>query len=192
MLLAASRTTAAELYAGRCDVEFEGDSTLHAFTGSLTNLALAVRCDTNAAGAAVLSTRLEIRPRQLTTHHHKRDANMYRMFQDGRYPTLLVVVTNAPLAEAKLAPVSPPAPGRLQVQLTICGITGEVAAVTTDPQPRADGWEFDLQANLSLKAFKLKPPSALFGAISVDDTVKVKAHIVVQKENAQTLNRPTL
>ena len=41
-LLAVQTTYGAEKYVGTCNVEFEGDSTLHGFTGHITNLALVV------------------------------------------------------------------------------------------------------------------------------------------------------
>jgi len=108
---------------------------------------------------------------------------MYKMFREDTQPLLLAVVTNALLADAKLVPVSPPSvAGVLPVQLTLGGVTGVVSATTTNPQPHADGWEFDLQAAVSLKAYKLAPPSVLFGVISVADTVNVRAHVVVQRQ----------
>lgn len=175
--------TAADRYVGRCDVVFEGDSTLHAFTGDITNMPLTVLCETNDAGDALLSTRLEIGPRQLTTHHAKRDANMYKMFQADRFPKLIAVVTNASLAAAHLSPSSASTnAGTLPVQLTFCGITKEVRALTINPQHLTEGLEFELETEVSLTDFKLKPPSVLLGAISVRDLVKVKAHVKLQKE----------
>lgn len=177
---------ATDKYVGTCNVVFEGDSTLHAFTGDITNLAVVVLCDTNSAGVAVLNTRLEIAPKQLTTHHAKRDKNMYVMFKPDSFPKLIVVVTNAPLAAAKLTPTGAAGTaGTLPVQLTFCGITKEVSAQTTNPKPVAAGWEFDLQAEVSLKTFKLEPPSVMFGAISVADKVVIKAHVKVQKDLAK-------
>ena len=177
---------AADKYTGTCNVVFEGDSTLHAFTGDITNIAVVVLCDTNSAGVAVLNTRLEIAPKQLTTHHAKRDKNMYVMFQSDRFPKLLAVVTNAPLAAAMLTPTEAAnTAGTLPVQLTFCGITKEVPAKTTNPKAHADGWEFDLQADVSLKTFKLEPPSVMFGAISVADKVVIKAHVKVKRELAK-------
>lgn len=174
---------ATEHYAGRCDVVFEADSTLHEFTGDITNIAVLVLCHTNAAGEVMLNTRLEISPKQLTTHHAKRDANMYKMFQSDRFPKLFAVVTNAPLTVARLVPSTPPAEaGTLPMQLTFCGITKAVSARTLNPQLISEGWEFDLQTEISLKAFQLKPSSALFGMISVDDKVVIKAHVKVKKE----------
>jgi hypothetical protein len=174
---------AADKYLGHCDVGFEADSTLHAFTGDITNIAVLVLCDTNASGETILNTRIEIGPKQLTTHHEKRDANMYKMFQPDRFPKLIVVVTNAPLAAARLAPTNAPgAAGVLPIQLTFCGITKAATATTSNPKPSVNGWEFDLTTEVSLKAFKLEPSSALFGMISVDDKVVIKAHVKVQKE----------
>jgi hypothetical protein len=138
----------------------------------------------------LLNTRIEISPRQLTTHHARRDANMYKMFQSDRFPKLIAVVTNAPLAAAQLSPANPPAgPGTLPLQLTFCGITKEVRVSTINPQPQTGGWEFELQTDVSLKDFKLKPPSVLLGTISVRDQVKVKAHVKVLREIPRSRNR---
>jgi hypothetical protein len=176
-------TDAAEKYTGRCDVVFEGDSTLHRFTGDITNVPLTVICETNRSGEALLSARVEMAPRQLTTHHAKRDANMYKMFQPDRFPKLIALVTNAPLAAARLSPSDALSlPGTLPVHLTICGISKAASATTLHPMRLAEGLEFELEMDLSLKDFNLQPPSALLGAVSVRDRVKVRAHIKLQKE----------
>jgi hypothetical protein len=175
----------ADKYVGRCDVVFKVKSTLHDFTGNITNLALVVVCDTNSAGEALLNTQLEIAPRQLTTHHAKRDADMYKMFRPQLYPKLLAVVTNAPLAPARLTPGDAASdPGRLPVRLTFCGVTKEVQAKTRNPQPQTDGWVFDLVTEVSLKAFQLKPSSAMLGLVTVNDIVVVEAHVAVHKAAA--------
>lgn len=182
-LLLAGSGLAAEKYVGTCNVVFEGDSTLHGFSGNITNIAVEVHCETNSAGAAVLNTRLEIAPKQLSTHSAKRDANMYEMFKPDKFPKLIAVVTNAPLAAAKLTPTEAAGTnGVLPMQLTFGGITKEVSAKTTNQKPHAGGWEFDLQTDVSLKAFKLQPPSVMFGAISVDDKVVIKAHVIVKND----------
>jgi hypothetical protein len=174
---------AADSYRGHCDVVFAGDSTLDAFAGDITNVPLTVLCGTNDEGAWLLNTRIEIGARQLTTHNTRRDANMYKMFHSDSFPKLFVVVSNAPLAAARLDPAGDSsAPGMLPVQVTICGITREVRATTCNPESVEEGWGFELDTDLSLKDFKLKPPTLLFGAIAVRDTVKVKAHVKLQKE----------
>jgi hypothetical protein len=181
--LSCNTAATAETYIGRCDVVFAGDSTLDRFSGDVTNIPLTVLCETNGSGQASLNTRIEISPSQLSTHNGKRDANMYKMFQPDRFPKMIVVVTKAPLAGAKLSPTGTSGTvGTLPVLLTFCGITNEAVATTSNPRPLAGGWEFDFATEVSLKAFKLKPPTMFFGAISVSDTVKVKAHVRVQKE----------
>ena len=188
LLALPSLGTAAEhgdRYFGRCDVIFKVDSTMHAFTGDITNIALVVFCDTNSAGEATLNTQIEIAPGQLSTHHKKRDADMYRMFRPELYPKLLASVSNAPLVAANLAPGTLPSrPGRLPVRLTFCGVTQEVQAATLNPQAQADGWTFDLVTDVSLKAFHIVPPSAMLGMLKVGDIVIVKAHVTVKKEPA--------
>lgn len=174
---------ATDKYGGHSDIVFDGDSTLDAFSGEITNVPVKVTCDIDTNGVAWLNTRIEIGPRQLTTHNTKRDANMYRMFQPEQFPRLLIVVSNAPLASAQLTSAGPHSGcGRLPMQVIMCGVTNEVCGKTSNPVSIAEGWEFDLETDLSLKSFKLKPPTLLLGAIAVRDTVKVKAHIKVQKE----------
>ena len=183
-LLLVATAEAGAKYVGHCDVTFVGDSTLHGFTGNITNVPLAVLCETNDSGEVMLNTRIEIGPRQLTTHHEKRDANMYKMFQPDRFPKLIATVSNAPLAAARLAPSGRSTdPGTLAVRFTFCGISNEVQTKTSNPRATVEGWEFDLETNVSLKAFKLKPPSVLLGAISVRDLVKVKAHVELKQES---------
>jgi hypothetical protein len=173
----------ADRYVGRCDVVFKGDSTLDAFAGDITNVPLTVVCGTNLAGETLLSTRIEIGTRQLTTHNTRRDANMYKMFHAESFPAIFVVVSNAPLDAARLAASGVRgSPGTLPAQMTICGITREIRATTCDPESVEAGWEFELDTDLSLKAFKLEPPTMLFGAITVRDIVKVKAHVKLHKE----------
>lgn len=174
---------AGDKYVGHCDVVFAGDSTLDRFTGDVTNVPLTVVCETNRTGKVVLNTRIEISPLRLTTHNKKRDANMYKMFRPDSFPKIVVAVADAPLDAAQLVATGPGSiPGTLPVQVTICGTTKEIRAATTDPEPLEDGWEFELETDLSLKEFKLEPPSLLLGAISVRDNVKVKAHVKLQKE----------
>jgi hypothetical protein len=167
-------------------VIFKVDSTMHAFTGDITNIALVVFCETNSAGEAVLNTEIEIAPGQLTTHHKKRDADMNKMFRPELYPKLLASVSNVPLAAVIPAPGPPPAhPGRFPVRLTFCGVTHEVQATTLNSQMQADGWTFDLATDVSLKAFHIVPPSAMLGIMRVGDIVVVRAHITMNKEAAR-------
>jgi hypothetical protein len=183
-LLSGVTADAADKYVGRCDVVFAGDSTLDSFSGDITNVPLRVLCGTNDSGKAVLNTRIEISPLQLNTHNKKRDANMYKMFRPESFPKLVMVVSNAPLDAAQLVTAGPggSGPGVLPVEVTMCGITKEIRAATLNLEVVAEGLEFDLQTDLSLKEFKLEPPTILFGAISVRDIVKVKAHVKLQKE----------
>jgi hypothetical protein len=105
------------------------------------------------------------------------------MFQSDRFPKLIAVVTNAPMTAAHLSPSSASTnAGTLPVLLTFCGITKEVRAMTINPQLLAGALEFELETEVSLNDFKLKPPSVLLGTISVRDRVKVKAHVKLQKE----------
>jgi len=169
-------------YAGRCDIVFDGTSTLDSFSGDITNLCVKVACATNGAGEALLNTRLEIGSRQLITHIAKRDANMYEMFHADEFPKISVMVTNAPLATARIGSASSTGvPGSVPVHVTICGTTREIFATILNQIDLPEEWEFDLDADFSLKAFNLKPPTLLWGAIIVHDAVKVKAHFKLHK-----------
>jgi hypothetical protein len=183
LLVFRNAAEASAKYLGHCNVVFAGNSTLDRFMGDITNVPLTVVCETNGAGTVVLNMHIEISPLQLITHNKKRDANMYKMFRPDTFPKISVAVTNAPLDAARLATTgSRSSRGSLPVQVTICGITKEFRAVTSDPEPIEDGWEFEMETDLSLKEFKLEPPTVLLGAISVRDIVKVKAHVKLHKE----------
>jgi hypothetical protein len=170
-------------YVGRCDVVFLGDSTLDSFTGEVTNLPVKVLCSTNDTGKALLNARLGISPYCLSTHNKKRDANMYKMFGADRFTNILVVVTNAALDARQLSlKISRANPGFVPLQVTMHGITRELQATLVDPEIDEEDLEFGLETALSLKDFKLEPPSMLLGAVVVRDTVKLKAHVKLQKE----------
>jgi hypothetical protein len=108
---------------------------------------------------------------------------MYKMFGADRFTNILVVVTNAPLDARQLATGASSANrGMVPMQVTMHGITREVRASIVDPEISEEGWEFGLETALSLKDFQLEPPTMLLGSIVVRDTVKVKAHVKLQKE----------
>jgi hypothetical protein len=181
-----SRATGADRYEGRCDVAFRGDSTLHGFGGDVSNLWLKVERTLDPGGRPVVSMLTEVTVKQLTTHHAKRDANMHKMFAADRFPLLTVTVSNAPLAEARLTPAeAAQGPGKLPLRMTICGISRDLEATTRNVAECPDGWEFDLEYDVSLKAFKLAPPTAVLGTVRVRDTVKVQAHVKLTRANAQ-------
>lgn len=183
LLLVSYSGTAADEFVGHCDVVFHGDSTLDSFTGTITNVPLEVICETNDTGALLLNTRIEIEPRELTTHSPKRDANMYQMFHADQFPRMLVVVSNAPLDAVHCESTGlNRGMGKLPIKVTICGITNDVNASTSHSTLAAQVWEFDLATALSLKSFKLKPPTMLLGTITVSDVVGVTAHVRLQKQ----------
>jgi hypothetical protein len=182
LALAGCAAQAGEVYEGTCNVAFKGDSTLHAFAGDVTNVALKVMLEPDASGQPSLSTRVDLGVKALSTHHTKRDANMQKMFQSDQHPSMLVTVSNAPLSEARLTPEAvAKGPGMLPLRMTIAGVACNYKAATKNQKPMADGWEFDLEYDVSLKDMKLKPPTALLGTVKVRDTVHVTAHVKVKR-----------
>jgi hypothetical protein len=182
-LAAGGSLAAAERYEGTCEISFDAESTLHDFSGIVSNVTVSVLLETNSQGVAVLSTVIPIKPRQLTTFHKKRDGHMYEMFREKTFPTLFVILTNAPLAAAKLAPTfSGSESGTLPVSFAFAGVTNQVTGTIHRQAVLAEGFEFEMLTLISLKAFKLEPHSALFGAITVKDGVQVKTHVKVLKQ----------
>jgi len=67
----------------------------------------------------------------------------------------------------------------MPVTLTMAGTTGTVTAAVKNLRESATAVSFDLSFPVSLKAFRLKPPSTLVGLVKVRDTVDVTARVTL-------------
>ncbi len=181
VLVLAPLTHADETWSGTSDVKFRGYSTLHNFDGTVGRVPLKVTVAEGANGRVVSATS-SVEVQRMSTDHEKRDRNMWTMFQQAKYRVLKVEVNGA--EERRLRP-SGGRPGSMPVVLTIAGTRGTVTAAVTNVVESPTQGSFDLAFPVSLKAFKLAPPSSLAGLVTVKDTVDVTVHVELKKESAK-------
>lgn len=134
------------------EVRFKGDSTLHGFSGVVTN---------GTAEHLVPSDtlRITIPVLNLSTDHATRDTKMMKMFEQELFPTIT--------GESPWSAVFDPQVTDVPVHLTIHGVTQTLQVKRT-----GDGEHILLSCSLSLATFGLTSPSVL-GLINVNDLVEI-------------------
>lgn len=170
-----------ESWSGVSDVRFKGYSTLHDFEGTIERVPLQATVTPGKEGRVVSATS-EVPVKRMSTRHEERDQNMMKMFQEATFRVIKVEVNRA--TERDLRPHGTK-PGSMPVALTIAGTRGVVTGSVVNLSESDKEVSFDLKFPVSLKAFKLKPPSALIGLVRVKDNVDVTAHVALRKEGAQ-------
>ena len=165
----------ADVWVGKSDVTFKGYSTLHDFEGTVTAVPLQVTVEDREGGRLVSATSA-VEVQRMNTQDDGRDENMWKMFNTAVFKLIKITVDDVP--EAAVRPTGG-VPGRMPVTLTMAGTTGKVVAEVTGLRESKEQVSFDLAFPVSLKAFKLTPPSTLAGLIKVKDTVDVKVHVTL-------------
>ncbi len=170
---------------GGCDIRFDGQTTLHDFSGS-------VRCQpfdvaaTVAGGKAVIP-RVEIfvLVSEMNTGNASRDRQMRRMFDSAAYPRITAVLAGIdPAALRAVLTAAPGAKGALDATLTIRDVSRQIRAEAGNLREEGGRTTLDVEFPVSLVDFGLKPPSVL-GIIRVKDRVAVTARVTLlatQKE----------
>jgi len=179
-LLALCSPLQAEVWSGTSDVKFKGFSTLHDFEGTVRAVPLKVTVK-DAKGGRIVSATSEVEVNRMSTDEKDRDKNMWAMFNSTKFRFIKVVVRETP--EATLRPVGGK-PGSLPLTLTIAGTSGEVTGAVKNLRESAAATTFDLSFPVSLKAFRLTPPSTLVGLIKVRDTVEVTVHVTLARQKS--------
>lgn len=153
-------------------VRFSATSTLHDFGGDVPAQPFVLTVSSNAwsAEADVLSG-------LMATGSDGRDKNMYRMLNTNDHPLLHGQITAAPK----------PAAGSTNVTLSlkISGQQHDLPVQISNWNETGDRLSFHAEWDLSLKQFKLKPPSVI-GIIRVGDLVHLSADVTASKSPAST------
>ncbi|NCD22658.1 MAG: YceI family protein [Spartobacteria bacterium] len=165
-VLLASRAQPArtEVWQGKADIEFQGTSTLHDFSGTVRTRPFTL-VGTLDESAATLGGTATVAVAEMDTRHAKRDENMRKMFAADRFPLLAGV-----LNPIRFEPAARP---ELPLHLTIRDQTQTVPATLTRWQRESETLQFDLNMVLSPRALGLSPP-VLMGFIRVGDAVSVR------------------
>lgn len=154
-------------------IRFSGTSTLHDFGGEVPAQPFALTVSSNAwsAEADVLSG-------LMATGSEGRDKNMHKMLNTNDNPLIHGKVTQAPIPAT--------ATTNATLHFKICNQQHDLPVEISRWSETGTNLSFHAEWQLSLKQFKLKPPSVL-GVIRVGDTVYLSADVIAQKTQKLTV-----
>jgi polyisoprenoid-binding protein YceI len=159
-------------------VRFDATSTLHDFGGTVHAQPFMLQVSSNrwSAEGDVLSG-------MMNTASAKRDQNMHEMFKTNDYPRI----------HGKVAQAAVPASGTTNATLSlkIRDQEHDLPVVVSAWSETDSNVTFRAEWDVSLKQFKLNPPSVL-GVIRVGDVVHLSADVSASKTAALTNSAPGL
>ena len=151
---------------GTATVRFSASSTLHDFSGTAPPSEFVLERAADGTWTAVVTVPVT----GLTTGNDWRDSNMRSMLGADAHPSMLATFSG-------IVPERVEASGRLPFRLAIAGVERELTASIGGWRQSDDRVELDAEFDVSLDAFELKAPSALF--MRVDDRVEVDVHAIL-------------
>lgn len=186
-LYAAPEPQVGQTWQGQAAVRFSCTSTLHNFSGEVPceTFQCTFVVDPNSGKAAIRAD-IDALVQKMNTHNKKRDKNLRKMFQADRFPRIHVTVLDADAERTRpvfqtLLPDQPPRekPGTLPLLLKIREVQRPLVGQVSHLQIHADHVSFQMNFEISLKAFNLKPPSVL-GLIRVGDRIRLQADVTLR------------
>jgi polyisoprenoid-binding protein YceI len=168
---ACGSSSIAEVWRGEADIEFQGTSTLHDFSGTARTEPFFLLVETDGA-AATLGGTASVAVARMDTRQAKRDANLRAMFEVDRHPFVAGVLESARIDTDRDSSVP--------LKLTIRGRTTRVPATIRNWRKENGAVRFDLDMTLSLREIGLSPP-VLLGFIKVGDAVPVHARVALEQ-----------
>jgi polyisoprenoid-binding protein YceI len=154
-LLFLSLSLFADNWQGKADIKFSGKSTLHDFEGHGSGNVLAQHdAEWHLQGKVPVA--------DLGTDNSSRDKNMLEMFHSKKFPEISIKVVSASPDKKKV---------ELEVQISgkTLKVPGEVVSWNNQDRQQSIVIHF----KVSLGAFGLERPSAMFGMIKVKDEIDV-------------------
>ena len=153
-------------YQGTAQVTFFATSTFHDFSGTGSTKPFDVYPSTEKNG---YDWRTELVIEQLDTQKPKLNKAMYRMFDTKAFPLIIGSFKEIAFSDAQIS-----------FDLTIRNTTKKMLAHMRRVEVHENSITFELEFDVSLKDFDLKPPTFL-GFIKVGDLVKVNNHFTINK-----------
>ena len=152
---------------GTCDIRVLGTSTLHDFTGNVRCQPFKIVVEDGGGGNPVIAgADVAVPVGEIDTGNKTRDKQMRQMFQSDRFPNIRGIFKNID-----------PKSFRLEFNLRIRDTERMIRTVVSNYQEQAGRVSFDAEFPVSLKDYRLVPPTVAFGLIRVDDKVTVKAAV---------------
>lgn len=171
LAFAAGSVPAAELRRGSAEIEFQGTSTLHDFSGAAKTEPFDVLVEPDN-GALIVSGTATVAVARFDTRHARRDENMRKMFDSARFPFATGALVSARIEPARDSSAT--------LALTVRDRTIRVPATIRNGRTEDGAIRFDLDLVLSLREIGLAPP-VLLGVIRVGDRVPVRVRVALEK-----------
>ena len=164
---------------GSCEIAFRGVSTLHDFEGTVRCQPFRLAAADPAGGKAVIpGAVVAAAVSDMDTGNASRDRQMRGMFESDRFPRIRVTFKDIdPETIRKEARSSSDGTFPLEFALEIRDVSRPIRAVARNFRDAGGTVSFDVEYPVSLREYRLVPPTALFGIVRVDDTVVVKTAV---------------
>ena len=161
---------------GFCRVHFTGSSTLHKFDGTVTTQPFTANVpDRDVTVRDLDGVTIKTRVKDMDTGNKRMNRNMYEMFEAKDHPFITAAVVTSD-GEGKGGTAKHE--HGLAFDIKIRDIEKRIPAKVTETHRRPPRVEAQLRFSVSLKDFKLKPPT-LFGILRVHDTVEVETRVIL-------------
>lgn len=176
VMLLAGQAGAGQL-AGRCDIRFFGESTLHGFDGQASCQPFSLSSEEGIRGLSI-----DVPVKEMNTGSSGRDKKMQSMFESDHYPVIRGLFHDIDV-ENMLHQLNEDGAdqGHLDFDLKIREETRHVQARTRNLAVSPESISFLMDFTLSLADFQLKPPSIL-GMVRVNDQVRVEVMVFLSRQ----------
>ena len=163
----------AATWSGTARITFSGTSTLHDWSGTVRTRPFTLEIASDPQGQPRhLRSQVVVAAAEKNTNDKRRDAVMHRCLKVTEHPLIEAVID----AAAKDVAADGKTPTRLPMTLTLLGRAHPLQAVVSHWRRSGDRAEFDLDAEVSLKAAGIEVPSVLW-LIRVGDTIRLHAAV---------------
>ena len=163
---------------GQCEFQFFSKSTLHKFDGKGACQPFTMSSEKTTQGEEhVRNPEVDVLVKGMNSDNSSRDEKMYVMFESDHYPVIKSKFKDLD-PEIILQQIDDKGdqPGHLDFNLQIRDVTKPVQATTRELLVTPEKVSFEMEFNISLADYGLKPPSIL-GLIRVDDQVRVNVMV---------------
>ena len=129
--------------------------------------------------------RLEIPVKDFTSSNKMALRDFYKLMKSDNYPVLEIELDHIQLSD----PASATA-GNAVIDVTIADITRKYTFPVT-LNKKGNSYTFDLQKEISIRDFQLKPPVHMLGMLKVDEWITINLYMVcdILPENLADLSR---
>jgi len=176
---------------GACDVRFFVTTIVEDFFGTARCQPFMVDIELNADGERIFrNVEVDVPISEMDTQKKARDKKLREMFQSETFPYIHVSARNVePYRIRQEMKGGEKGGGALDLVIKIRDIEHKITARLSGLQESAERISLEMEFPVSLKDYRLKPPSPFFGLIRVDDKVIVKVTVGLEARPVEVFSR---